>query len=367
MLPLQESYAPRSPFAVTAESSRGREVPEEPHPFKGPFQIDLERIVRSKAFRRLMHKTQVFLAPRGDHFLTRLTHTMEVSLTARAVAGALGLNLQLTEAICMGHDLGHSPFGHLGETTLAEVHRGGFRHNRQSVRVVELLENDGRGLNVNWEVRQGILRHSKSRKGIEGTPNPELDTLEAQTAKIADALAYVSHDADDAIRAGIISEDDLPRPVVAALGTDRSRWSEVFVAGIVESSRDILGDGPSERDQSPAVRMGNVVSEAANALRDFLFERVYEPASLGEQAERARAVIRLLYRYFAEHPDRVPPDYSVRGEEPHQVALDYVSGMTDSYALRVADAIEPGVTHGFAEQGVSLSMPISPETAADGR
>jgi dGTPase len=352
MLPLQESYAPRSPFAVTAESSRGREVPEEPHPFKGPFQIDLERIVRSKAFRRLMHKTQVFLAPRGDHFLTRLTHTMEVSLTARAVAGALGLNLQLTEAICMGHDL---------------VHRGGFRHNRQSVRVVELLENDGRGLNVNWEVRQGILRHSKSRKGIEGTPNPELDTLEAQTAKIADALAYVSHDADDAIRAGIISEDDLPRPVVAALGTDRSRWSEVFVAGIVESSRDILGDGPSERDQSPAVRMGNVVSEAANALRDFLFERVYEPASLGEQAERARAVIRLLYRYFAEHPGRVPPDYSVRGEEPHQVALDYVSGMTDSYALRVADAIEPGVTHGFAEQGVSLSMPISPETAADGR
>jgi dGTPase len=304
-----------------------------------------------------MHKTQVFLAPRGDHFLTRLTHTMEVSLTARAVTRALGLNVQLTEAICMGHDLGHAPFGHLGEATLAELHPGGFRHNRQSVRVVELLENDGRGLNVSWEVRQGILRHSKSRKGIEGTPNPELDTLEAQAAKIADALAYVAHDADDAIRAGVIAEGDLPASVVDALGPDRSRWPDVFVEGIVASSRDVLGEQLPEAGRHTVIRMGNTVSEAANTLRDFLFQQVYEPASLGEQAERARSVVQLLYRYFAAHPDRVPPGYSVRGEEPHRVALDYVSGMTDSYALRVADAIEPGVTHGFAEQGVSISMP----------
>ncbi len=346
-----------SPYAVRADTSRGRERPEPDQPFRGLFQVDRDRIIRTKAFRRLMHKTQVFIAPLGDHYLTRLTHTMEVSLIARTVTRALNLNEDLAEAICMGHDLGHAPFGHLGETTLAELHPGGFRHNRQSVRVVEVLENDGRGLNLTWEVRQGILRHSKSRTGIEGRPHPELDTLEAQAAKIADALAYISHDTDDAMRARMIREEDLPSEATAALGRDRTQWPIVMAEDIVRSSWAASGMGEAPPEETPVIQMSAEMSGAANALREFLFQRVYEPASADEQAGRARSIVALLYRHFQRHPRLVPEEYTLRGEPPERMALDYVAGMTDSYALRAAEEIQPGITRGFREIGAPLTLP----------
>jgi len=359
---VRRSYRDReeglSPFASREAASRGRARSEPPHPFKGAFQDDRDRIVRSKAFRRLKHKTQVFIAPLGDHYLTRLTHTMEVSLLARTVCKALNLNEELAEAICMGHDVGHSPFGHLGEQTLAELHPGGFRHNRQSLRVVDLLENEGQGLNLTWEVRQGILRHSKARSDIEGQANPELDTLEGQAAKIADALAYITHDTEDAIRAGIIAEDDLPLSVVSALGRTAPERLDALMADVIEASWAASGTGAtSATGEAPAIRMSPRVREAANALREFLFQRVYTPEGATEQAARARAIVRLLYRYFVQHPERVPDGYSVAGEPPDRMAVDYVSGMTDAYALHVAESIQPGITRGFLEQGVRLPLP----------
>ncbi|MSQ25923.1 MAG: HD domain-containing protein [Dehalococcoidia bacterium] len=345
-----------------AAASRGRQRPhdlneEDEHAWLSPFQIDRERIVRCKTFRRLMHKAQVFLAPQGDHYLTRLTHTMEVSLIARAVCRDLALNEDLAEAICMGHDLGHSPFGHLGERTLAEMHPGGFRHNRQSVRVVEELENDGRGLNLSWEVRQGILRHSKGRMGIEGKATPPLDTLESQAAKMADALAYVIHDTDDAIRAGVIGESDLPHPVTDVLGTERRHWSRRLVDDIVAHSWQPSWEEPQPEGASPQLQMSPSISLAANSLREFLFQRVYDPASAGEQADRAQQIVRLLYTWFRDHPQRIPAGGALPGDPPERMALDYVSGMTDGYALRVAESITPGVTQGFLQQGVPVSLP----------
>lgn len=346
-----------SPHAVRCADSRGREKPEPLDWAQNPYQLDRDRIVATKAFRRMMHKTQVFIAPSGDHYLTRLTHTMEVSRISRAVSRALNLNEDLVEAICMAHDLGHAPFGHLGEATLAEVYPGGFRHNRQSVRVVEVLANDGQGLNLTWEVRQGILRHSKARSGIEGRANPELDTLEGLVAKLGDALAYVNHDTADAIRAGIITDDDLPEEVRAVLSADRSAWVPNMVSDIVESSWAAAGEGDQKQGEWPEIRMSDAMSGAANALREFLFLRVYEPASADAQADRAREIIRLLYEYFLKRSDRIPEEYRIRGESPDRMALDYVSGMTDGYALRVAETIRPGVTEGFQESGVSLSLP----------
>ncbi len=354
---LQERERALSPFAARDATSKGRERSEEPRPFRTAYQEDRDRIVRSKAFRRLKHKTQVFIAPLGDHYLTRLTHTMEVSLLARTVTRALNLNEDLAEAVSMGHDVGHAPFGHLGEQTLAEMYPGGFRHNRQSLRVVDVLENDGRGLNLTWEVRQGILRHSKGRSDIEGQANPELDTLEAQAAKIADALAYINHDTDDAIRAGIISEGDLPASVTAVLGRSPRERLDTFIADLITASWAATGDVPLPKGESPAIRMSHGVSAAANTLREFLFQTVYLPASDTDQAERAREVLRLLYRHFAQRPELIPEGYSVKDETPERMALDYVSGMTDAYALRVAESIKPGVTDGFLEKGVRLTLP----------
>lgn len=345
-----------APLAARGEHSQGRARNEaRSDGAESPFQIDRARIVRSKAFRRLMHKTQVFIAPMGDHYLTRLTHTMEVASIARAIARGLNLNEDLTEAICMGHDVGHSPFGHLGERTLAELYPGGFRHNRQSVRVVEILENNGLGLNLTWEVRQGILKHSKGRGGIEGNPDADMDTLEAQICKLADAMSYVTHDTDDAIRAGVLEERDLPGPVVDVIGRERSNWGSTFAQDIVHASWAC--SVATSYQLETYIHMSPLVSAAANHLREFLFQRVYEPASAGPQAERAMALIRLLYQHFARHAEQIPAGYSVAGETPERMALDYVSGMTDSYALHVAETLQPGVTTGFAETGAPLSLP----------
>jgi dGTPase len=326
-----------SPNAVRSRLSRGRERPEAPDPVRTAFQRDRDRIIHSKSFRRLKHKTQVFIAPLGDHYVTRLTHTLEVAQIARTIARALNLNEDLTEAIALGHDLGHTPFGHTGEDVLDALLPGGFRHNEQSLRVVDCLEKDGRGLNLTWEVRDGILHHSKSAVDVLGEEWGEVSTLEGEVVKISDLVAYVNHDVGDAIRAGILAEKDLPAGVVAALGDSPSRRINTMVCDIIEGSRDVrAGELVKAR---PAIKMSEGTLAAARMLRDFLFERVYNPRSSGEEAKRAEEAVRSLYRYFNAHEDRLPPEY--RREDPlERRVADYIAGMTDQYALRLAEELK---------------------------
>ena len=325
-----------SPYAAKSKFSRGRLKWEEPCPVRTSFQRDRDRIIYSKAFRRLKHKTQVFIAPLGDHYVTRLTHTLEVSQIARTIARALNLNEDLAEAIALGHDLGHTPFGHIGEEVLNELYQGGFRHNEQSLRVVDLLERDGQGLNLTWEVRDGILNHSKGQAEVLGGGWGDVNTLEGQICKIADIVAYVNHDVEDAIRAGIISQDDLPKPVVATLGHTHPQRINTLVCDIINCSWPVRGNGNSTK---LTIGISPEVLKATNMLRQFLFEKVYYPSLAGEDAIKARQVLHLLYSHFLKHEDRLPPEFvSLPGDKERKV-VDYIAGMTDQYALRLAEEI----------------------------
>jgi dGTPase len=306
--------------AARAAETKGRERDEPPHPMRTAFQRDRDRIVHSKAFRRLKHKTQVFIAPEGDHYRVRLTHTLEVSNIARTIARALRLNEDLTEAIAMGHDLGHTPFGHLGEQALSPFLGRPFRHSEQSLRVVDHLERDGRGLNLTWEVRDGILNHTWSM------PLPA--TMEGQVARYADRLAYVNHDIDDAIRAGLLSEDELPRDSVEVLGTSHSARIEMLVTDIVEAT----GEGPE-------IRMSEPVFQALDILRGFMFDRVYLRTEAAAEQEKAVSLVRALFSHYLDHPADIPPEYrTAPGDLPTHVA-DYIAGMTDRYALRTYEQL----------------------------
>lgn len=305
-----------SRFAMLSRNSRGREHPLEPCTLRTDFIRDRDRILHCKSFRRLKHKTQVFLAPQGDHYRTRLTHTLEVAQIARSISRALRLNEDLTEAIAMGHDLGHTPFGHSGENVLDRLVPGGFEHNVQSLRVVELLENDGKGLNLTFEVRDGILHHKKN-----GTPA----TLEGKVVSIADRIAYLNHDIDDAIRAGVICEADLPRACVRVLGDSHGRRINTMILDIVEQSFD-----------RPEVVMSDTVSEQFQALRGFMFERVYyNPVAKSEEG-KAKRVVEQLFEYYCEHLDELPAEFLLRrgldGEK--RIVADYIACMTDNYAIR---------------------------------
>lgn len=314
-----------SRWAQRSSASRGRELPEQECGLRTPYQRDRDRIVHSKAFRRLKHKTQVFISPEGDHYRTRLTHTLEVSGIARTVARALRLNEDLVEAIALGHDLGHTPFGHAGESVLDEELRrlgvGGFQHNEQSARVVELLENDGRGLNLTWEVRDGIRHHS-------GELSPA--TLEGRVVHLADRIAYVNHDIDDALRAGLISPSDLPAGPVALLGESGSERIDALVHDLVDNSFD---------KNEVALTAG--VSEALEELRGFLFSTVYPQALEQAGGERIRQLITQLMEYFLEHPEALPRAWWPGEDSPPTGAAlvrsvaDYIAGMTDRYAQRV--------------------------------
>ncbi len=327
-----------SPHAVRSRLSRGRQRPEVPCPVRTAFQRDRDRIIHSKSFRRLKHKTQVFIAPLGDHYATRLTHTLEVSQIARTISRALNLNEDLTEAIALGHDLGHTPFGHVGEDILDELYHGGFRHNEQSLRVVDLLEKDGKGLNLTWEVRDGIVNHSKSGVAVLGNDWGEVNTLEGEVVKISDMVAYINHDIGDAIRAGILTEGDLPIEIVRVLGLSHSQRINTLVSDIIEISWDVRNcDIIRER---PAIKMSPPVLTAANKLRDFLFERVYNPRSTGEESQQAENVIRFLYRYFNEHDDKLPVEYRLYSDAADRRVVDYIAGMTDHYALRLAEELK---------------------------
>ena len=333
----EEKEESLSPHAAKSKLSRGRLRPEESCPVRTAFQRDRDRIIHCKAFRRLKHKTQVFIAPLGDHYVTRLTHTLEVSQIARTIARALNLNEDLTEAIALGHDLGHTPFGHVGEDVLNELYHRGFRHNEQSLRVVDLLEKDGRGLNLSWEVRDGILNHSKTGvEDIMGEGWGEVSTLEGEVCKIADIVAYINHDIGDAIRAGIITEGDLPLSAAKILGISHSQRINTMVLDIIDNSWAARGCDTIDR---PAIKMSPQVLPAANTLRQFLFERVYNLRSAQEESAKAREVVRLLYKYFNEHEDKLPVEYRLSGDETERRVVDYIAGMTDQYALRMAEEL----------------------------
>jgi dGTPase len=328
-----------SPHAAKSRLSKGRQRIEEPCPVRTAFQRDRDRIIHSKSFRRLKHKTQVFIAPLGDHYVTRLTHTLEVSQIARTIARALNLNEDLTEAIALGHDLGHTPFGHLGEDLLDELYHEGFRHNEQSLRIVDLLENDGRGLNLTWEVRDGIVNHSKTGvQNIFGEGWGEVNTLEGEVTKIADMVAYINHDIGDAVRAGIITEGDLPLSAIQVLGLSHAQRINTMVCDIVENSWEVTGYGIIK--DRPAIKMSSPVLSAANTLRDFLYERVYNLRTAQDETEKAKEVVCFLYKYFNEHDDRLPAEYRLHSDTTERKVVDYIAGMTDQYAMRLAEELK---------------------------
>jgi dGTPase len=336
----EEREASLSPYAAQSRLSKGRLRPEDPDPIRTAFQRDRDRIIHCKSFRRLKHKTQVFIAPLGDHYVTRLTHTLEVSQIARTIARALNLNEDLTEAIALGHDLGHTPFGHWGEDTLNELYDKGFRHNEQSLRIVDLLEKDGRGLNLTWEVRDGIVNHSKSEVAVLGKDWGEVGTLEGEVVKISDMVAYINHDIGDAVRAGILTENDLPPAAIKALGSSHSQRINTMVIDIVQSSWDVrVSDIIKER---PAIKMSPAVLAAADKMRDFLFARVYTPSTERAEATNAKKVVVFLWRYFNSHADKLLAEYRLHADTTERGVVDYIAGMTDQYALRLAEELKEG-------------------------
>ncbi|MDO5448585.1 MAG: deoxyguanosinetriphosphate triphosphohydrolase [Clostridia bacterium] len=308
-----------SPLAQRVANTRGREVFEEEDDIRTAYQRDRDRIIHSSSFRRLKHKTQVFLAPTGDHYRTRLTHTLEVSQIARTISRSLRLNEDLTEAIALAHDLGHTPFGHAGERALNEVYPGGFKHYEQSLRVVDVLEKSGRGLNLTYEVRDGIICH---------TTGKEADTLEGRIVKYADHIAYINHDIDDAERAGIITEDDIPKHLRDVLGYRKAQRINTMVLSIIENSGD-------------EIKMAPDIYEAYNEIHEFMFKNVYtNPICKGEEG-KAMDIVMKLYNYFREHPEEMTDEYRAvaANENIERAACDYISGMSDHYALSTYNSL----------------------------
>ena len=311
----QEEYAVLSPLAQKAAETKGRLYPREEDDVRTCYQRDADRIVHSKSFRRLMHKTQVFLAPEGDHYRTRMTHTLEVSRIARTICRGLKLNCDLAEAAAYGHDLGHTPFGHAGEKALTDMMGAPFRHNEQSLRVVDKLERDGMGLNLTYEVRMAILGHT-------GSFVPE--TLEGQIVRTSDRIAYINHDIDDAMRAGLLTERDIPREISDILGTSHSERIGTLVSDMIYHTQEtgVLGMRPE-------------VAQAMDALRTFMFRRVYtNPVAKGEEA-KAKDIIRRLFEYYSKDPNRLPADFlpQLDFDGMDRIVCDYIAGMTDKYAI----------------------------------
>lgn len=310
----EENYF--SPYAQRSAASRGRSVPEEECPVRTCFERDRDRILYCKSFRRLKHKTQVFISPESDHLQTRLTHTLEVSQIARSIANALDLNESLAEAIALGHDLGHTPFGHSGESILNELYEGGFEHNVQSLRVVEVLENSGRGLNLTWEVKDGIVNHCS---GLVS------DTLEGRIVNISDKIAYINHDMEDALSMGILREDDFPGEFISVLGHSNSERINTMISDVIIQSR-----GVNE------IRKSREVAEATDGMRAFLFRTLYVGSEAKREEDKAKNVVRTLYGYFLRHPEKMPGEYLLRGEaDMARSVCDYIAGMTDNYATEL--------------------------------
>jgi dGTPase len=320
------------PRACLSSRSKGRMKPDKEGDIRTCFQRDRDRIIHSKSFRRLKHKTQVFLAPKGDHYRTRLTHVLEVSQIGRTMARALRLNEDLTEAIALGHDLGHTPFGHAGEAVLREIHPGGFEHYEQSLRVVDFLEKNGKGLNLTHEVRNGIVKHSKGKGLIfPGTKAEKADTLEGQIVRAADIIAYVNHDLDDALRAEVIKRSDIPSNIVKVLGDTHSKRIDTMVKDLIYRS--------IETDLKKLEMSDNVLS-ATYRLRDLLYERVYESKKLIKEFNKAKRVLQDLYAYYLEHVEEVFADIPKEGKvDKHRLVCDFIAGMTDRFALMIYERL----------------------------
>ena len=305
-----------SPYASRSSESKGRDVPEPQCDIRPVYQRDRDRILHSKSFRRLKNKTQVFLTPKGDHYRTRLSHTLEVSQNARTIAKALRLNEDLVEAIALGHDLGHTPFGHAGEAVLNELCEGGFKHNEQSVRIVEKLEKKGEGLNLTWEVRDGIRNHQMSTMPA---------TLEGRVVRFSDKIAYINHDIDDAIRGRILDEDQIPREYTDILGHSTRQRLDTMIHSIVKSSVD-----------KPDISMSDEVFEAMTGLRRFMFEHVYKNPVAKDEEKKAKLLLEKLFEFYMSDPGAMPALYTDmidKGEKTDRVVADYISGMTDQYAI----------------------------------
>lgn len=313
----KREYEYLSPYAAHSAESKGRDREEEPCDIRTIYQRDRDRILHCKSFRRLKHKTQVFLAPEGDHYRTRLTHTLEVAQIARSIAKALRLNEELTEAIALGHDLGHTPFGHAGEKALNDVCSLGFKHYEQSVRVVEVLENNGRGLNLSKEVRDGIMNHRTS-----GNPA----TLEGKVVRFSDKIAYINHDIDDAIRARILSEDSIPSEFTDILGSTTKKRLDTLI-------RDIVFNSAGKND----IIMSEQVQKAMNGLRSYMFEAVYRNPLAKGQEFKAEAMLKYLFENYKNNVDRLPKEYldlmEANGEPLERVICDYIAGMSDQYSV----------------------------------
>ncbi len=324
----QEEQMRLSDRAAKSVRSRGRERSIEPCPMRTDYQRDRDRIIHCKAFRRLKYKTQVFLAPEGDHYRTRLTHTLEVAQIARTIARCLRLNEDLTEAIALGHDLGHTPFGHIGERSLDETMPEGFRHNEQSRRVAEVLENDGAGLNLTWEVRDGILCHS-------GKQFPA--TLEGECVRRADRIAYLNHDLDDAIRGGVLKPFELPTDCMKVLGATHGDRINSMIADVVANSQD-----------TEHLQMSDLMQSAMDGLREFMFERVYRDEWRAAEENRCDHVMKALFRYYSEHPGKMPEEFVLIGyrEGTARAVCDFLSCMTDRYAIRTYERLF--IPSGFA-------------------
>ncbi|MDO4296196.1 MAG: deoxyguanosinetriphosphate triphosphohydrolase [bacterium] len=306
-----------SPYAAFSADSRGRERTEAPCDIRTAYQRDRDRILHSKAFRRLKHKTQVFLAPEGDHYRTRLTHTLEVSQIARTIASALRLNENLTEAIALGHDLGHTPFGHAGEAILNQLCEEGFAHFEQSVRIVEVLEREGRGLNLTWEVRDGIRNHRTA-----GKPS----TLEGQVVRISDKIAYINHDIDDAIRAKLFTEEELPQEFTEVLGHSVRERLNILIHDMIEQS---MG--------KPDIILSTEVEAAMKGLREWMFAHVYRAETVKGEERKAQQLLVYLFEYYISHIDKLPEEYRKRGllggDSKGRMVCDYIAGMSDRYAI----------------------------------
>jgi dGTPase len=321
-----------APQAAKSADSRGRLREEREDDVRPAFQRDRDRIIHCKAFRRLKHKTQVFFAPTGDHYRTRLTHTLEVSQIARTIAKVLRLHEELTEAIALGHDLGHTPFGHAGERVIDKLMPGGFNHYEQSLRIVDVLENDGRGLNLTWEVRDGIAKHSKGKSGapVGMAPGLRSSTIEGQIMRVADMIAYVNHDIDDATRAGILKASDLPKDLVGALGETSSARIATLVKDVVTET---LAGGLTE------IRMTSAVLEAVLRLRAFLFESVYENAAATAEFKKAADILAGLWEKVHERPEEFLDLRTVENEGLDVASRDFLAGMTDRYAVRLFERL----------------------------
>ncbi|HEX2060519.1 MAG TPA: deoxyguanosinetriphosphate triphosphohydrolase [Thermoanaerobaculia bacterium] len=321
------------PRAAKSDQTRGRDREEAEDDIRPSYQRDRDRIIHCKAFRRLKHKTQVFLAPEGDHYRTRLTHVLEVTQIARTIAKSLRLNEVLTEAIGLGHDLGHSAFGHAGEAALNKLVRGGFDHYRQSVRVVETLENDGRGLNLTAEVRDGILKHSKGEKGelLRKRPKARALTLEGDIVRISDIIAYVNHDIDDGIRAGIIREDDIPKDIRSTLGARGSDRIDRMVRDVIQATLAC---------DYEAISMTPEIEQALEALRKYMFENMYLIPAVRGEFEKAQKILTAIFEHVVAHPEKY---LDTKSDEPvERLAIDFIAGMTDRYALNLyADVFLP--------------------------